>query len=271
MDAAQRLRLCQERLGTRLCVGLDPDPASLPTPLRNEPKPWHRFLREIISATAPFACAYKLNLAFYQQFGAEGWELLEYVRGLLPDTVVCIGDGKFADVPHTSGVYARTYFDRLGMDALTLSPYLGRDALEPFLERSDKLLFVLVRTSNPGAGEFQLLPTASGAPLYLHIAMQALQWERRAQLGFVVGASAPQELAELRRIAPGEWVLVPGIGAQGGNPADVLAANGDAPLLVTVGRAILYASTGTDFAEAAHRSAYAYAQQVGFPTRHPMP
>lgn len=263
MTAAQKLTECQQRTRSRLCIGLDPDARLLPPTLRRDPQPWKRFLRELILATAPYACAYKLNLVFYLQFGLQGWQLLEDTLSLLPPDTPVILDGKWGDVPHTAACAAQLCFERLRVDAVTLNPLLGSDAAAPFLDYPGKLIFVLARTSNAGAAEFFALPCRSGQPFYEHVVSSALSWPRRAELGFVVGATAPEDFARIRRLASQAWLLVPGIGIQGGDAALLKELNRDAPLVVNVGRAILYASNQADFAAAAARAAASFAQAVG--------
>jgi|LJSS01.1.fsa_nt_gb orotidine-5'-phosphate decarboxylase len=260
MTASQKLHQRQQHIQSRLCIGLDPDERLLPAPLRREADPWRAFLREILAATLPYTCAYKLNIAFYAQFGSAGWKLLEDLVSLIPSDVCTIADIKHGDVPHTAAVAARTFFERMGVDAVTLNPLLGADSVAPFLGYEGKLAFVLARTSNTGAEEFFDMLCADGRPLYQHIVHRALSWERRAELGFVVGATAPDDFSVVRRLAPHAWLLVPGIGAQGGDLASILRANAAAPLLIAVGRAVLYASTSIDFADAAARAAAAYAR-----------
>ncbi|GBD06578.1 Orotidine 5'-phosphate decarboxylase [bacterium HR21] len=266
VSATDKLRQRQQQTRSRLCIGLDPDERLLPAPLRREAQPWKRFLQDIVAATLPFACAYKLNLTFYEQFGASGWLLVEEVLAAIPSDVCVIADGKRNDVPHTAEIAARTFFERLGVDAITVNPLLGADSVAPFLAYAGKLVFVLVWTSNPGARDFLALPCAHGQPLSVHLVTSALRWSRQAELGFVVGATLPEEFARLRHHAPQAWILAPGIGAQGGDSDALLAANGAAPLLVNVGRSILYASRGSDFAEAAARAAAEFARRLGFPT-----
>jgi orotidine-5'-phosphate decarboxylase len=264
-SAGEKLRQRQRAVRSRLCIGLDPDERFLPSVLRGEANPWQLFFREILAATLPFACAYKLNLSFYEQFGAAGWKLLEQVRSQIPADVPVIADGKRGDVPHTAHIAARTFFEHLQVDAVTVNPLLGSDSVAPFLDYEGRLVFLLARTSNAGARDFLLLPCADGRPLYTQIVRTALGWRSRGELGFVVGATAPEDFAVVRALAPEHWLLVPGVGTQGGELRGILVANGSAPLVINVGRAILYASQGKDFATAAARAAAAFAQDVGFP------
>ncbi len=266
MTTAQKLAQRQQLTQSRLCIGIDPDERLLPAVLRRDPRPWKRFLQELIPATAPYACAFKLNLVFYLRLGLQGWHLLEDTLALIPPDILTILDGKWGDVPHTAAQAAQLCFEQLGVDAVTLNPLLGSDAAAPFLDYPDKLVFVLARTSNAGAAEFLTLPCRRGKPLYAHIVSSVLRWPRRAEVGFVVGATAPDDFAHIRRLAPQVWLLVPGIGTQGGNIATLMELNCEGPLVVNVGRAILYASDQADFAAAAACAAASFAQAVSLAT-----
>lgn len=209
------------KISSLLCVGLDPERSRL-----GGVSP-RAFNERIISATAPFAAAYKLNLAFYEAYGAAGLADLAatvaYLKELYPDVVI-IGDAKRADIGSTSAAYAHALYDELGFDAVTLNPYLGRDALAPFLERTEKLNIILCRTSNPGAGEIQdqIMTTERGSrPLWLHVAEKATsEWAQQGNVGLVVGATVPEQLATVRRVVGDDvMLLIPGIGAQGGDVA----------------------------------------------------
>jgi len=242
-----------------LCVGLDPQPEWLPAAVRQAEDPILAFNRAIVEATAPWACAFKPNIAFYEALGPAGLETLRRTIALIHErsAALVIVDAKRADIGNTSEAYARAIFDLLGGDAVTLNPYLGRDALEPFLKRPERGCFILCRTSNPGAGEFQDLPVG-GRPLYQVVAERVRQWDEHGNCGLVVGATCPEELAQVRRLCPQMPLLVPGVGAQQGDLAQAVRAGVDARggrLLINAARAILYASTGADFAEAAARAA----------------
>ncbi|MEN3026685.1 MAG: orotidine-5'-phosphate decarboxylase [Chlorobiota bacterium] len=263
-SAGDKLLRRQRNLRSRLCIGLDPDNRFLPPILRTEPHPWKKFLHEIIASTQEFACAYKLNLTFYEQFGTAGWELLEDTLAALPAESLAIADAKRGDVPHTAEIAARTLFEIFPFDAVTLNPLLGADSVTPFLSYSDKLVFLLARTSNAGASDFLTLRCQDGRPLFAYIILQGLHWGRQTQIGFVVGATAPEDFTLARALAPTSWFLVPGVGHQGGDLSQLLAANQDGPLVVNVGRSILYASPGPDFADAAARAAQAFAREIGY-------
>ena len=253
-----RLRRAQAATRSRLCVGLDPDPSRLPRPLRDRPTPEAvlAFNRAVIAATADLACAYKPNLAFYEALGAGGWRVLEQTVAAVPDERLVIADAKRGDIGNTARRYAEAFYDRVGADAVTVSPYMGSDAIVPFLETEGRCAFVLVATSNPSAPELQDAVVGSET-LYRRVARlaAAAAADRPGEAGFVVGATRPARLAELRAAYPEAPFLVPGVGAQGGEAAAVVEAAGAGPLLVNSSRGILYASDGDDFAEAARHAA----------------
>jgi orotidine-5'-phosphate decarboxylase len=212
------------KVQTALCLGIDPDPAALPRGLTSDINGVERFAQLILEAAMPRAAAVKVNLAFFEAFGSGGIAALERLRGRVPKDVPFIADAKRGDIGSTAARQVVALFDVLGADAVTLNPYLGRDALEPFFARQDRFAYVLCRTSNPGAGELQSL-TMDGQPLFLDVAKLAAGWGADgAQVGLVVGATAPEELNQVRAAAPGLAFLVPGVGAQGGDADAVLAA-----------------------------------------------
>lgn len=248
-----RLARRKERVGSHLCVGLDPDPAALPLGFPAGVRGAERFAALLVEAAAPVAAAFKPNLAYWEAFGSEGLAALERVRALVPAGILVVADAKRGDIGVTSERHAEALFDRLGADAVTASPYLGEEALRPLLVRADRFVYVLCRTSNPGAGELQDLTVDGGGdggrPLYLEVAARARGWAaRHGTVGLVVGATAAAELAAVRREAPELPFLVPGVGAQRGQVDAVLAegpaGSGKAAvtfgggLLVNVGRAI---------------------------------
>ncbi len=245
-----------------LCVGLDPDPQRLPAPLQHLPpvEALRELNRAIIEATAPYAAAYKPNAAFYEAHGLPGIEVLyetvAFARELAPHALVVV-DGKRGDIGNTARFYAQAAFEHLGADALTVAPYMGADSVEPFLEWPDRCAFVLAHTSNPGARDFQHLH-ADGQLLFEHVVEKVVAWQQSAVgvAGLVVGATDAEALNQIRRLAPALPLLVPGVGAQGGDARRVLAAAGaGTPLLVNSSRQILYASAGADFAAAAASAA----------------
>jgi orotidine-5'-phosphate decarboxylase len=269
VDFPDRLRQVTAETGTCLCVGLDPDPARLPSPLagRSAGKVSGavlQFCNAITEATAPHAAAFKPNLAFFEALGPDGAVVLEMVAIAVREAGrLLVLDGKRGDVGHTAERYAAALYDRLGADAVTVAPYMGRDSLTPFLQHEGRCAFALVATSNPGADDLQGLDVG-GEPLYRHVARLAASVgaEAPGTAGFVVGATRPAVLAGLREEFPDVPFLVPGVGAQGGEIDDVLRANAGGPLLVNVSRSILYAAAGDDFAEAAGAAARRYSEQL---------
>ncbi len=269
MPFTDRLRAAQAATRSRLCVGLDPDPARLPRPFRDRPtaEAVLAFNRAVIEATADVACAYKPNLAFYEALGAEGWRAFEQTVAAVPEDRLVIADAKRGDIGNTARKYAEAFYGGVGADAVTVSPYMGREAVIPFLETEGRCAFVLVATSNPSGAEVQDL-VADGEPVYRRVARLAVDAAagRPGEAGFVVGATRPGLLAELRVAYHDVPFLVPGTGAQGGDAAAVVAAAGSGPLLVNSSRSILYASGGDDFAEAARCAAEALRETLGDPS-----
>lgn len=230
---------------TLLCVGLDPDPDRLPASVRNQPASIAKFCVDIVDATAEFACAFKPQIAHFAASGAEQQleAVCEHIRTHHP-TVPIILDAKRGDIGDTARMYAREAFVRYGAHAVTVNPYMGGDTLAPYQEHEGRGIVVLCRTSNPGSGEFQSR-LIDGEPLYRHVARRAAdEWSRRGEVALVVGATYPAELAEVRGIVGDMPLLVPGVGAQGGDPAEVVNNGADsnrAGLIVNSSRAILYA------------------------------
>ena len=246
-----------------LCVGLDPDLEKIPeiARLTGTQETIVRFNRAIIDATKDHVCAFKPNSAFYEAHGDEGWnalcETVEYIHEVARDVPVIL-DAKRADIGHTNAGYVNAAFEHVRADALTVHPYLGSEALGPLLDLRDKGIFVLCRTSNPGAGELQDLPI-EGEPLYKVVArLVATKWNANGNCGVVVGATYPEELREVRTIIGDMPILVPGIGAQGGDLEKTVAAGKDnrgAGMLISASRSVMYASSGTDFSEMAGKKA----------------
>jgi len=235
-----------------LCVGLDPDPSLL------RGTPVVTFLQAIIEATQDIVCAYKPNLAFFEAMGTGGMlTLMEALRGV-PVHVPVIADAKRSDIASTSRFYARALFEEYDFDAATVNPYLGGDSVEPFLEYGDKGVFVLCRTSNPGAEDIQNLRLSDGRPLFEAVAELANRWNTQGNVGLVVGATWPAELERIRAICPELPILLPGVGAQGADLGSAIGAGLDAEgggVIISSSRQVLYASSGDDFAEAARKVA----------------
>lgn len=242
--------------GTFLCVGLDTDIKKIPEHLLTEEDPMFAFNKAIIDATAPYCVAYKPNTAFYESRGTEGWQTLErtvnYLRTNYPDHFI-IADAKRGDIGNTSSLYARAFFENMGVDAITVAPYMGFDSVKPFMDYEGKWVILLALTSNPGSRDFQFLTDMTGTRLFEHVLETAQKWGTTENLMFVVGATQGAMFAEVRRVAPQSFLLVPGVGAQGGSLEEV-AKWGMTPecgLLVNSSRGIIYASSGTDFSDAA--------------------
>lgn len=261
MAFLDKLRASVSTRDSLLCVGLDPEINRLPRGIPRSLEGVARFNRELIEATAGLVCAFKPNLAFYEALGTGGWDVLRDTLRAVPPDVVTIGDGKRADIGNTSRAYARALFDYLGFDAVTVSPFLGADAVQPFFEDPERGVFVLCRTSNPGASDVQSVPVLTDAgprPLYELIATVVAGWTRNGNAGLVVGATAPEDLARVRALAPNLPFLVPGVGTQAGDLGAAVAAHRDnAPAVINASRSVAYASSGEDYAAAAERSARA--------------
>ena len=254
----KKLLAASRRNNSLICIGLDPEEAHLPPHLLDQPDPILSFNRAIIEATADLVCAYKPNLAFYEARGPAGLLTLQETLRLIPPDIPTIGDAKRGDTANTARQYARALFEVYHFDAITAHPYLGRDSLQPFLDYHDKGIFIVCRTSNPGARDFQdaLVQTgaATEAPLYEYVARQVLEWDTVGNVGLVVGATYPTELQRIRQIAPSLPILIPGVGAQGGDLRSAARNGVDAAgerAIIAISRAIIYAGKGRDFATVA--------------------
>lgn len=249
-----------KRKQTFLCVGLDPDIKKIPEHLLRCDNPIFEFNRQIIDATAPYAVAYKPNLAFYECLGTEGWIAFEktvsYIRQQYPDQFI-IADAKRGDIGNTSRMYAQSFFEHLGVDAVTVAPYMGEDSVTPFLGYEGKWVVLLALTSNKGSHDFQLTEDADGRRLFENVITTASKWAGPEALMFVVGATQGRMFEDIRRVAPDNFLLVPGVGAQGGSLEEVCryGMTSDCGLLVNSSRGIIFASNGVDFAERAAEEA----------------
>ena len=242
-----------------LCVGLDIDLEKVPTRFKNSPTALVDFSKAIIDATAPFAVAYKPNIAFFETYGVEGMaalkDVIDYLNTNDPKHFT-IADAKRGDIGNTSTRYAKAYFETLGFDSITVAPYMGKDSVEPFLAFKEKYTILLALTSNPGSAEFQRIE-ANGTPVYQSVLKTSQGWEGSEQLMYVVGATRAEALQEIRATIPKAFLLVPGVGAEGGSWSEVAqnGLNNDVGLLVNSSRGIIYASQEEDFAEAAATAA----------------
>ncbi len=243
-----------------LCVGLDTDLKLIPQALMGEEYPIFAFNKAIVDATVPYTVAYKPNLAFYEAYGSKGVQQFEmtvdYIKKNYPDVLV-IADAKRGDIGNTAARYAEAFFNAYNCDAVTLSPYMGKDSVEPFLGKEGKWAVVLALTSNKSADDFEQLVLASSKPLYRQVIETATTWGNPDNLMFVVGATRPEKLKEIRKFCPDYFFLVPGVGAQGGTVEEVAEAgmNAHCGLLVNSSRGIIYASKEMDFADAAAAAA----------------
>lgn len=262
MTFLQMLQAAQQRNRSMLCVGLDPEPARFPADLKNNAARIFDFCARIADATGDLAIAFKPQIAYFAAHRAEGQleDLMRHLRANFPHVPVIL-DAKRGDIGSTAEQYAKEAFDRYGADAVTLSPFMGFDSVQPYLKYPDKGAFLLCRTSNPGGDDLQnqRLASLDGQPLlYEHVAKLAQgPWNLNGQLGLVVGATYPAEIERVRALAPTLPLLIPGVGAQGGDAVATVKAGwrANAPIVVNSSRAILYASSGEDFAEAARREA----------------
>lgn len=248
------------RKGSFLCVGLDSDPLKLPDHLGHDADAMLRFNKAIIDATAPYCVAYKPNAAFYEACGWEGVRVLEetvdYIRRNHPDQFIIL-DAKRGDIGNTSKLYARAAFERMGVDAVTVAPYMGEDSVSPFLGYDGKWVILLALTSNKGSHDFQLIEDVEGRPLFETVISRSQLWGGEDEMMYVVGATQGKMFKEIRRVAPNSFLLVPGVGAQGGSLEDVChyGMTDDIGLLVNSSRGIIFASQGEDFAERAAQEA----------------
>lgn len=255
------------RKGSFLCVGLDPDIKKIPQHLLSEENPLLAFNKAIIDATAPYAVAYKPNLAFYESLGVEGWialeETVKYLKEKYPDQFI-IADAKRGDIGNTSQLYARSFFEHLDVDAITVAPYMGEDSVTPFLGYEGKWVILLALTSNKGSHDFQLIEDKEGKRLFEHVLETSARWASNEEMMYVVGATQGAMFQDIRKVSPNSFLLVPGVGAQGGSLEEV-AKYGmieDCGLLVNSSRGIIYASNGEDFAEAAAKESAKLATQM---------
>jgi orotidine-5'-phosphate decarboxylase len=236
-----------------LCVGLDTDFSKIPAHLKNTSDPIFEFNKQIIDATHEYCVAYKPNIAFYEALGSKGWESLEKTLAYIPKECFTIADAKRGDIGNTSSLYAKAFFEQMNFDSITVAPYMGEDSVKPFLAFKNKWVILLAHTSNTGSSDFQLIESKAGKKLYEEVIIKSQQWGTPEQLMYVVGATRADKIAEIRKLAPEHFFLVPGIGAQGGDLVETSkhGLNKQCGLLVNSTRAIIYASPNKDFARAA--------------------
>jgi orotidine-5'-phosphate decarboxylase len=250
-----------------LCVGLDTDIKKIPAHLLNEDDPIFAFNKAIINATAPYCIAYKPNLAFYESMGVKGWiafeKTVEYIKTNYPDQFL-IADAKRGDIGNTSAMYARTFFEEMNLDSVTVAPYMGEDSVTPFLTYEGKWVILLALTSNKGSHDFQLTADTEGERLFEKVLRKSQEWASDEQMMYVVGATQGRAFEDIRKIVPNHFLLVPGIGAQGGSLEEVCqyGMNSTCGLIVNSSRAIIYADKTERFAEAAAEEAKKVQQQM---------
>ena len=247
-----------------LCVGLDTDIKKIPAHLLELEDPIFEFNKQIIDATKDLCVAYKPNIAFYESMGPKGWVSLQRTLDYIPNNIFTIADAKRGDIGNTSNMYARTFFKNMNFDSVTVAPYMGEDSITPFLEFKDKWVVVLALTSNKGGLDFQKIESKDGKKLFQQVLETSKSWGTDENMMFVVGATRSEELSEIRAVVPSHFLLVPGVGAQGGNLKDVTkyGMNKDCGLLVNSSRGIIYAGSGADFAEKAKVEAKKLQQEM---------
>ncbi|MEQ6167388.1 orotidine-5'-phosphate decarboxylase [Ekhidna sp. MALMAid0563] len=242
-----------------LCVGLDTDIKKIPEHLLKNEDPIFEFNKQIIDATHQYAVAYKPNTAFYEAQGAKGWESLQKTLEYIPDNIFTIADAKRADIGNTSSMYARAFFENMNFDSVTVAPYMGSDSVKPFLEFNRKWVIILAATSNPGGLDFQdIIVGNDGEKLYERVIRKSAEWGNANNIMYVVGATRPEALMGIRRMIPEHFLLIPGVGAQGGDLQTVCkyGMNKHCGLLVNSSRGIIYSDTSENFAEAAGNAAH---------------
>ena len=258
---------------TFLCVGLDTDINKIPAHLKNEDEPIFAFNKAIIDATAPYCVAYKPNLAFYECYGLKGMlafeKTIQYIKENHPNHFI-IADAKRGDIGNTSKMYAQTFFEEYNLDSVTVAPYMGEDSVKPFLEYDGKWVILLALTSNKGSHDFQLTEDKQGERLFEKVLMKSQEWGTTENLMYVVGATQGKMFEDIRRIAPNHFLLVPGVGAQGGSLQEVCkyGMTKDCGLLVNSSRGIIYASTDNDFAEVAAAKAKELQKEMAVELEH---
>jgi len=232
-----------------LCVGLDPELSKMPLHYKSKERPYFNFCKDIVELTHAVAVAYKINVAFFEALGSEGWKQFEELIKIIPAECLIIADAKRADIGNTSRQYAEYYFNKLNVDALTLHPYMGVDSLQPFLDFKNKYSIVLALTSNPGSADFEFIKDSNGILIYERVIEKFVQLEYAKNIMFVCGSTHPKEFFKIRKICPEHFLLVPGVGEQGGALKDTIQAgkNKWGGLLITISRKICYPSVDVDF------------------------
>jgi len=266
MNFFEKISKTINRNNSYLCVGLDPVIEKIPHCLQKGAQPIFQFNKAIIDATYDIVCAYKPNLAFYEQYGLSGLEQLIKTVEYIPENIPIIIDGKRSDIGNTARAYAKALFDIYKADSVTINPLLGFDSVTPFLDYKDKCTFLLALTSNPGAKDFQALTTADNNPLYIKMIETFKSWNKNNNCGLVVGATNGDEISNIRKLVPDWWFLIPGVGTQGGSLENVIKYavpdNNSAKIIINVSRKILYASTENDFIVSTIKEAKSFKDQI---------
>lgn len=250
-----------QKKSSYLCVGLDASPIYWSQDIPSNVQGLEYFCKSIIEATQEYTIAYKINLAFFEVWGPEGLEVMKRVLAFIPSEIFTIADAKRSDIGHSASFYAKTFFETYHFDSITVNSYMGKDSVQPFLEYSDKITFLLGLTSNEGAEDFQLV---GDPPLYEQVIKKAVLWNLHNNIGFVMGATRPQAIQTLRNIFPKAPLLIPGIGAQSGDLSKTIqnAYYKDSPMLITISRAIIYADTSKNFLSKVREKALQYHQEI---------
>ncbi len=247
-----------------LCIGLDTDISKIPVHLKNSDDPVFEFNKAIIDATKNYCVAYKPNIAFYESLGSSGWDSLEKILNYIPENIFTIADGKRGDIGNTSAMYAKTFFEKYNFDSVTVAPYMGEDSVTPFLEFKNKWVILLALTSNSGALNFQMEKLASGERVFENVLNTSKKWGSTENMMYVIGATRGELFEDVRKIVPDHFLLVPGIGAQGGSLEEVCkyGLNNSCGLLVNSSRTIIYASSEKDFADKSAMEAESIQKQM---------
>src|SRR5690625_3597909 len=262
MDRASLIREIKNKKSF-LCVGLDTDLNKIPTHLQDAENPIFAFNKEIIDATKDYAVAYKLNIAFYESLGIKGWEALQKTIDYIPENCFTIADAKRGDIGNTAEMYAKTFFNTYAFDSVTVAPYMGKDSVQPFLDFANKWTILLGLTSNPGSKDFQLLETEEG-PLYQQVLKKSAAWANEENLMYVIGESQGVLLKTISTFIKNHFILIPGVGAQGGTVKEVAEAtlNEDIGILINVSRGNIYAGEGEKCADAVTKAAAQFQKEI---------
>jgi orotidine-5'-phosphate decarboxylase len=257
MNSYNKLLDFQKEKKSFLCVGLDTDINKLPSIFAQDVYSILKFNSEIINATIDYTSCYKINFAFYEQYGSAGFEIIKQTIELINNRAFIIADSKRGDIGNTSEAYSKSCFEYFGADAITVAPYMGFDSVQPFIKFEDKLTFILALTSNPGSADFQRL-MIDGKPLFMHVIEKSITWGNVYNTGFVTGATHPDDIKIIREIIPNYVLLIPGVGTQGGSIEKLISSNNGGPCIINVSRDIIYAGAGADYKECARDKAKFY-------------